>query len=113
MLDQEAIPGSRGVDGDGRDLPLLELKAKLTGRVLVQRQCSLERSGKSIITFSFLWTFHFFIFHLFNSGFKNRSQCNNNFMSKTKPFLARSHDRNISALVFFHLICSNLLKHVM
>jgi len=84
VLDQEAIPGGRGVDGDGRDLPLLELKAKLTGRVLVQRQCSLERSGRSIITFLFLWDVLSFI----QFRFKNRSQCNNNFMNKKRSFLA-------------------------
>ncbi len=46
VLDQKAVPGGRGVDGDGRDLPLLELKAQLTGRILVQCQRSLERSRK-------------------------------------------------------------------
>ena len=54
VLDQEAVPGGRGVDGDGRDLPLLELKAQLTGRVLVQCQRPLEGSENKKGMFSFV-----------------------------------------------------------
>ena len=43
MLDEKAVSGGRRVDDDGRDLPVLELKAELTGGVLVKGQCPLKR----------------------------------------------------------------------
>ena len=42
MVDEESISGGGRPDNDGLDFRLLELKADVTGRVLVEGQRSLE-----------------------------------------------------------------------
>ena len=42
VVDEKTVPCSRGPDDDSLDLSLLELKADVTGRVLVEGQRSLE-----------------------------------------------------------------------
>ena len=44
VLDQEAIPSSWGVDDNGGNFTLLELKTDMTRRVFVKRKRALERS---------------------------------------------------------------------
>ncbi len=46
MVDEHPVPGGGGVDGDGRDLPLLELKAQVAAGVLVQGQSPLKRPDR-------------------------------------------------------------------
>ena len=53
VVDQEPVPGCGGVDCDGGDLPVLELKAQVAGRVLVQGKRALKRPG-NIFKFKFL-----------------------------------------------------------
>ena len=54
VVDQEPVPGGGGVDCDGGDLPVLELKAQVAGRVLVQGQRALKRPGNIVFKFKFL-----------------------------------------------------------
>ena len=55
MVDEESISGGGRPDNDGLDFRLLELKADVTGRVLVQGQRSLEWpvDQRNIITLCF------------------------------------------------------------
>ena len=42
VVDQQAVPGGGGVDGDGSDLALLELESQVSRRIFVKGQSPLE-----------------------------------------------------------------------
>ena len=49
MVNEETVPGSRRVLGNGRDLAVLEDKADVVGAVLLQGDIPLERSAVKIL----------------------------------------------------------------